>query len=182
MIPVIVTFLQKQVRGWICRQQYKKMLAAVTIMRCYKQYKQRKYVEELALKFRHAKNMKDYGKHIVWPEPPLAVRKAEPGLRLLYNKWRASFLLRKFPRSEWSQLRLQVMVLRISHFKNANSHFRFQIPIFDCKFPFLKCKINLSAGNLCQRVETTKKILGAKSPMARQLSYKSNREHELLTL
>lgn len=108
MIPVIVTFLQKQVRGWICRQQYKKMLAAVTIMKCYNAYKKRKYMEELAQKFRHAKNSRDYGKSIVWPEPPLAMRKSEPGLRMLYNKWRASMLLRKFPRSEWAQLRLQV--------------------------------------------------------------------------
>lgn len=53
--------------------------------------------------------MRDYGKHISWPEPPLAVRKSEPGLRMLYNKWRASMLLRKFPRSEWAQLRLQII-------------------------------------------------------------------------
>lgn len=108
MIPVIVTFLQKQVRGWICRQQYKRMLAAVTIMRCYNEFKRRKYMEELANKFRYAKNMKDYGKSIVWPVAPTCVRKSEPGLRMLYNKWRASMLLRKFPRSEWAQLRLQI--------------------------------------------------------------------------
>lgn len=109
MIPVVVTFLQKQVRGWICRQQYKKMLAAIAIMKYYTQYKQRKYIEELAQKFRHAKNMKDYGKHIVWPMVPLSAKQAEPGLKMLYNKWRASMLLRKFPRSEWAQLRLQVI-------------------------------------------------------------------------
>ncbi|XP_055295540.1 unconventional myosin ID [Sitodiplosis mosellana] len=109
MIPVIVTFLQKQVRGWIARQQFKRMVAAVTIMRYYSQYKKRKYMEELAQKFRHAKNMKDYGKHIMWPQPSLAMRRAEPGLKMLYNKWRASMLLRKFPRSEWAQLRLQVV-------------------------------------------------------------------------
>lgn len=108
MIPVIVTFLQKQVRGWICRQRYKKMLAAVTIIKCYNDFKRRKYMEELAHKFRYAKNMKDHGKSIVWPAPPLVVRKSEHGLRMLYNKWRASMLLRKFPRSEWAQLRLQI--------------------------------------------------------------------------
>lgn len=108
MIPVIVTFLQKQVRGWICRQKYKKMLAAVTIMKCYQHFKRTKYVEELANKFKHANHMKDYGKHIVWPQPHSSVRKAEPELRMLFNKWRASMLLRKFPRSEWAQLRLQI--------------------------------------------------------------------------
>lgn len=33
MIPHIVTLLQKQVRGWRCRQMYKRMQAAVVIMR-----------------------------------------------------------------------------------------------------------------------------------------------------
>lgn len=36
MIPHIVTLLQKQVRGWICRQQYKKMKASLIIMRYYR--------------------------------------------------------------------------------------------------------------------------------------------------
>lgn len=36
MIPHIVTLLQKQVRGWICRQNYKKMKAAITILRYYR--------------------------------------------------------------------------------------------------------------------------------------------------
>lgn len=35
MIPNIIIFLQKQVRGWLARQQYKKMKAARTIMRVY---------------------------------------------------------------------------------------------------------------------------------------------------
>lgn len=109
MIPSIVTLLQKQVRGWICRQQYKRMKAAVTIMKHYRAYKRRTYVQELATKFRSARSMKDYGKHIVWPRPPIAARRAEPGLRMLFNKWRVCMMLRKFPRSEWAQLRLQVL-------------------------------------------------------------------------
>lgn len=36
MIPHIVTLLQKQVRGWICRQHYKKIKAAITILRYYR--------------------------------------------------------------------------------------------------------------------------------------------------
>lgn len=109
MIPSIVILLQKQVRGWICRQQYKKMLAAIAIMKYYSQYRKRQYVQELAHKFRNARNMKDYGKHIAWPVAPIAARKAEPGLKMLYHKWRATMLLRKYPRSEWPQLRLQVI-------------------------------------------------------------------------
>lgn len=109
MIPSIVILLQKQVRGWIARQQYKKMTAAVAIMKYFTQYKRQQYVNELAQKFRYAGRMKDYGKSIAWPIAPIAARKAEPDLKMLYNKWRASMMLRKFPRSEWAQLRLQVI-------------------------------------------------------------------------
>lgn len=109
MIPSIVVLLQKQVRGWIARQQYKKMKAAKAIMQYYHRYKQRAYVQDLAHLFRNARSMKDYGKHIAWPRPPVAALSAENGLKNLFHKWRASMLLRKFPRSEWAQLRLQVV-------------------------------------------------------------------------
>lgn len=109
MIPSIVILLQKQVRGWICRQQYKKMKAALVIMNYYSNYTRRAYVQDLANRFRNTRSMKDYGKHIEWPKAPIAARQAEPGLKNLFHKWRASMLLRKFPRSEWGQLRLQVV-------------------------------------------------------------------------
>lgn len=53
--------------------------------------------------------MRDYGKSITWPRPPLVGRKAENGLKRFFHKWRAYMLLRKYPRSEWPQLRLQVI-------------------------------------------------------------------------
>lgn len=109
MIPHIVTLIQKQVRGWICRQQYKKMKAALAIMRYYRQYKLRGYVQDLANTFARAKQMRDYGKSIKWPRPPLVGRHAENGLKALYNKWRASMILRKYKRADWPQLRLQVI-------------------------------------------------------------------------
>uniref|UniRef100_A0A1I8PHP1 Myosin motor domain-containing protein n=1 Tax=Stomoxys calcitrans TaxID=35570 RepID=A0A1I8PHP1_STOCA len=109
MIPHIVTLLQKQVRGWIARQNYKKMKSALVIMRAYKTYKLRSYVQELANRFRTAKNMKDYGRSIQWPHPPIAGKRAEPGLRRIYDNWRAYMILRKYPRSEWPQLRLQII-------------------------------------------------------------------------
>ncbi|XP_017474777.1 PREDICTED: myosin-IA isoform X1 [Rhagoletis zephyria] len=109
MMPHIVTLLQKQVRGWIARRNYKKMKAALAIMRAYKIYKLRSYVHDLAQRFRNAKNTRDYGRSIQWPQPPLAGRNAEPQLRRIFNNWRAYMILRKFPRSEWPQLRLQII-------------------------------------------------------------------------
>nr|XP_017099093.2 unconventional myosin ID [Drosophila bipectinata] len=109
MIPQIVTLLQKRVRGWIARKNYKKMKAAMTIMRAYKTYKLRSYVQELANRFRNAKQMRDYGKSIQWPQPPLAGRKAEAKLHRMFDFWRAYMILKKYPRSEWPQLRLQIV-------------------------------------------------------------------------
>lgn len=109
MIPHIVILLQKQVRGWIARRNYKKMKAALVIMRAYKTYKLRSYVQDLSNRFRSAKNMKDYGRSIQWPHPPLAGKRAETGLRRIYDNWRAYMILRKYPRSEWPQLRLQIV-------------------------------------------------------------------------
>ncbi|XP_039952854.1 unconventional myosin ID [Bactrocera tryoni] len=109
MIPHIVTLLQKQVRGWIARRNYKKMKAALAIMRAYKTYKLRFYVQDLAQRFRNAKNFRDYGRSIQWPQPPLAGRNAEPQLQRIFNYWRAFMILRKYPRSEWPQLQLQII-------------------------------------------------------------------------
>ncbi|KAM8716063.1 hypothetical protein ACLKA7_003015 [Drosophila subpalustris] len=109
MIPHIVTLLQKQVRGWIARRNYKKIKAAQVIMRAYKTYKLRSYVHELAQRFRHAKQQRDYGRSIQWPQPPLAGRKAEAKLHRIFDFWRAYMILRKYPRSEWPQLRLQII-------------------------------------------------------------------------
>ncbi|XP_055542171.1 unconventional myosin ID [Wyeomyia smithii] len=109
MIPHIVTLLQKQVRGWICRQQYKKMKAAIVIMRHYRKYKLKSYVQDLAIRFRNARQLRDYGKGIQWPQPPLVGREAEKQLRMLFSRWRASMILRKYPREEWPQLRLQII-------------------------------------------------------------------------
>lgn len=109
MMPHIVTLLQKQVRGWICRQQYKKMKAAIVIMRHYRKYKLKSYVQDLAMRFRNARQMRDYGKGIQWPQPPLVGRQAEKQLRMLFSRWRATMILRKYPREEWPQLRLQII-------------------------------------------------------------------------
>ncbi|XP_053960865.1 unconventional myosin ID isoform X2 [Anastrepha ludens] len=109
MIPHIVTLLQKQVRGWIARRNYKKMKAALAIMRAYKTYKLRFYVHDLAQRFRNVKNTRDYGRSIQWPKPPFAGRQVEPQLRRIFNNWRAYMILRKYPRSKWPQLRLQII-------------------------------------------------------------------------
>uniref|UniRef100_A0A8D8YBU6 Myosin-IA n=3 Tax=Cacopsylla melanoneura TaxID=428564 RepID=A0A8D8YBU6_9HEMI len=108
LIPGIVTLLQKQWRGAMCRQKYKKMKAALAIMIYYRRYKMKTYFVQMSQKFRHAKSSRDYGKSIRWPEPSVSTRHIVPSLRILFDRWRASMILSPFPRSEWPQLRLKM--------------------------------------------------------------------------
>lgn len=86
-----------------------KTLCLMNALYFHSQYKLRAYVQDLAQRFKHAATARDYGKSYAWPRPPLVGSHAEAGLRRLFNKWRANMLLRKFPRSEWPQLRLQIV-------------------------------------------------------------------------
>lgn len=47
LIPGIVIFLQKMWRGAVCRLNYRRMLAAIKILRHYRLYKMRTYMLEL---------------------------------------------------------------------------------------------------------------------------------------
>lgn len=111
LIPGIVILLQKQWRGYICRQKYKKMKAALILMHHYARYKQRRYISELERTFKNAKNMRDYGKRLPWPRENFAVRHVVPALKNIYARWRAWMVLKVIPREEWPQLRLKVLQL-----------------------------------------------------------------------
>jgi len=107
LIPGIVILLQKQWRGYLCRQRYKKMRAVLVLMYYYRRYKQRAYISELARIFKNAKNMRDYGKHLAWPRENFAIRHVVPALKNMYARWRAWMVLRVIPREDWPQLRLK---------------------------------------------------------------------------
>lgn len=108
LIPGIVTLIQKTWRGYVARQQYKKMKALMTMIKVYRQKKIREYICALDNKFKNAKKMRDYGKSILWPAPPLSLRETTKHLKNIYNKWRASMILKRIPRNEWPQMKLKI--------------------------------------------------------------------------
>ena len=108
LIPGVVILLQKQWRGYICRQKYKKMRAALILMEHYKRYKRRIYIKQLERTFRNAKNLRSYGKTLPWPRENFAVRHVVSALRNIYARWWAWMILRAIPREDWPQLRLKV--------------------------------------------------------------------------
>jgi myosin-1 len=85
------------------------MKAALTILRYYRKYKLRDYVHSLQKLFNKADKRRDYGKSLIWPKPPLVGRNSEAGLKHLFAQWRARMILKKYPRAEWPQLRLQII-------------------------------------------------------------------------
>ncbi|KAG7204040.1 hypothetical protein KM043_001899 [Ampulex compressa] len=108
LIPGIVVLLQKQWRGYLCRQKYKKMKAALLIMQHYRKYKKRIYIKELEQTFHNAKNMRDFGKNLPWPRENFAIRRTVPALKIIYSRWRAWMILKVIPREDWPQLRLKM--------------------------------------------------------------------------
>ncbi|XP_015183873.1 PREDICTED: myosin-IA [Polistes dominula] len=108
LIPGIVILLQKQWRGYLCRQKYKKMKAALFIIRYYRQYKRYFYMKALEKTFINVKSMRDHGKHLTWPKENYAVRHVVPSLKMIFARWRAWMVLKVVPREDWPQLRLKM--------------------------------------------------------------------------
>ncbi|XP_042216717.1 unconventional myosin ID-like [Homarus americanus] len=109
LIPGIVIFLQKMWRGATCRMHYRRMCAALTILRHYRLYKMRSYMLELNRVFRNVKQMQDYGKHLRWPAPPLVLRSMVSDFQNIHNRWRAHMTLCNVPKTDWPQLRIKVI-------------------------------------------------------------------------
>ncbi|XP_047111722.1 unconventional myosin ID [Schistocerca piceifrons] len=120
LIPGIVILLQKLWRGTICRIRYRKMKAALCIFRHYRKYKIRSYMIQLQTAFMHVKSLRDYGKTIIWPSPPVAVRPLVPLLKNIYSRWRAWMILRPIPRDEWPQLKFKIIAASALRGKRAH--------------------------------------------------------------
>lgn len=113
LIPGIVVFLQKMWRGTIARMRYRKMKAALAILRYYRKCKTRSYINQIQNLFKNAKAMKDYGKNIHWPRPPYIMKNNVNVLKSIFNRWRAYMILQRIPPEEWPQLRLKVTAAAI---------------------------------------------------------------------
>ncbi|XP_018562187.1 myosin-IA isoform X2 [Anoplophora glabripennis] len=108
LIPGIVTLIQKTWRGYVARQQYKRMKALMVMVKAYRLKKAREYINALQKKFARARSMKDYGKSIMWPAPPPSLRDTTKMLRQIFNRWRAERVLERIPRNEWPQMKLKI--------------------------------------------------------------------------
>ncbi|KAM9558529.1 unconventional myosin-Id-like [Salvelinus alpinus] len=105
MVGRIVLFLQKVWRGTIARMRYRRMRAAVIILRAYRRFKVKSYIQDVNRKFKNVRSMKDHGKHVKWPTPPKVLRRFEEALRSLYNRWWAWMLIKDMTPEEKLRIR-----------------------------------------------------------------------------
>ncbi|KAK1881451.1 Unconventional myosin-Id [Dissostichus eleginoides] len=111
MVQRIVLFLQKVWRGTIARMRYRRMRAALVILRAYRRYKVKSYIREVNRRFKNVRSMKDHGRHVKWPTPPKVLRKFEEALRSIYNRWWAWTLIKGLSPEETLQVRAKVASL-----------------------------------------------------------------------
>ncbi|XP_060795875.1 unconventional myosin-Id [Neoarius graeffei] len=111
MVQRIVLFLQKVWRGTIARMRYRRMRAALIILRAYQRYKVKSYIREVHRRFQNVRSMKDHGKHVKWPTPPKVLRRFEEALRNIYNRWWAWTLIKILSPEEMLQVRAKVATL-----------------------------------------------------------------------
>ncbi|XP_029409442.1 unconventional myosin-Id [Nannospalax galili] len=106
-------FLHRVWRGTLARMRYKRTRAALTIIRYYRRYKVKSYIHEVAVRFHGVKTMRDYGKHVKWPIPPKVLRRFEEALQMIFNRWRASQLIKSVPASDLPQVRAKVAAMEM---------------------------------------------------------------------
>uniref|UniRef100_A0A8C0DI03 Unconventional myosin-Id n=1 Tax=Balaenoptera musculus TaxID=9771 RepID=A0A8C0DI03_BALMU len=113
MLVRIVLFLQKVWRGTLARMRYKRTKAALTIIRYYRRYKVKSYIHEVSRRFHGIKTMRDHGKHVKWPAPPRVLCRFEEALQAIFNRWRASQLIKTIPASDLPQVRAKAAAVEM---------------------------------------------------------------------
>uniref|UniRef100_A0A3B5LAJ1 Unconventional myosin-Id n=1 Tax=Xiphophorus couchianus TaxID=32473 RepID=A0A3B5LAJ1_9TELE len=111
MVQRIVVFLQKVWRGTLARMRYRRMRAALIILRAYRRYKVKSYIREVNRRFKNVRSMKDHGRHVKWPTPPKVLRKFEEAMKSIYNRWWAWTLIKGLSPEETLQVRAKVASL-----------------------------------------------------------------------
>uniref|UniRef100_A0A8B9N1U2 Myosin IG n=1 Tax=Accipiter nisus TaxID=211598 RepID=A0A8B9N1U2_9AVES len=111
LIPIIVLLLQKAWRGALARRRCRYLRAAYTIMAYYKRHKVKTYLWELLRRFQAVRTLPDFGKSVVWPEPPAVLARFQDASQCLFRRWRARQIVKNIPPSEMGQIRAKVAAM-----------------------------------------------------------------------
>ncbi|KAF1760604.1 hypothetical protein GCK72_008853 [Caenorhabditis remanei] len=119
-LPNVVTFLQKMVRGVQARERYRRMVAVRRIIGAYRRYKLKSYIWQLINAFRDVRRMKDLGKSIRWPAPPLVLAQFVSRLRVMHQRWRAATILARIPPHLRASLTQKIAAFEVFNNKKEN--------------------------------------------------------------
>ncbi|NWX39717.1 MYO1G protein, partial [Steatornis caripensis] len=111
LIPIIVLLLQKAWRGALARRRCRYLRAACTIVAYYKRHKVKAYLRELLRRFHAVRSLPDFGKSVVWPEPPAVLARFQDASQRLFRRWRARQMIKNIPPSEMGQIRAKVAAM-----------------------------------------------------------------------
>ncbi|ETE66384.1 Myosin-IA [Ophiophagus hannah] len=96
-------------RGALARKRCRYLRAIYTVMAYYKRHKVKAYLLDLIQRFQGVRNMSDYGKSVVWPEPPAVL-----------SQWRARQLVTNLSPSEMSQIKAKVAAFDVLQDRRKN--------------------------------------------------------------
>ncbi|NXJ97930.1 MYO1G protein, partial [Corythaixoides concolor] len=113
LIPIIVLLLQKAWRGTVARRRCRYLRAAYTIMAYYRRHKVKAYLRELLRRFQGVRGLPDFGKSVVWPEPPAVLARFQEASQRLFRRWRARQIVKNIPPSEMGQIRAKVAAMEV---------------------------------------------------------------------
>lgn len=108
-IPSLVILLQKMWRGTLARKQVKKTRAGLLILKTYREYKTRVYVNTLLHLFRNVKRKKDYGKSLKWPTAPFGLETFGLSLHKTYQRWCAWMKIQTIPKDERAMFHTKIL-------------------------------------------------------------------------
>ncbi|XP_039174804.1 unconventional myosin-Ig-like [Crotalus tigris] len=120
LIPIIVLLLQKVWRGALARKRCRYLRAIYTVMAYYKRHKVRSHLLELVERFQGVRNMADYGKAVVWPEPPAVLAQFQETSKVIFCRWRARQLVTNIPPSEMGQIKAKVAAYDVLKGRRTN--------------------------------------------------------------
>ncbi|CAD6190262.1 unnamed protein product, partial [Caenorhabditis auriculariae] len=119
-LPEVVTFLQKMVRGQQARERYRRLRAVYLIMGAYRRYKLRSYILSVIRSFQGVRQMKDLGKSVRWPAPPVVLIPFVNRLRIMHQRWRAATILSRMPAHLRAALPQKIAAFEVLNGKRAN--------------------------------------------------------------
>lgn len=125
--------------------RYRRMRAALVILRAYRGYKVKSYIREVNRRFRNVRSMKDYGRQVKWPTPPKVLRKFEEALRSIYSRYGMD----PFYRDLLHHLDWPSFVK--SHFEHPRTSWQEESHILRCYFFFIRTS-PLEAAHMCFRL------------------------------